>query len=361
MTLSTYESNTTLAAIAAELDAAASVLITTHAKPDGDAIGSVVALARALLSRGGGKRVACCFMPPIGESFQPFIAGLEVYTHRQEDSGPPCPFEPERIVIVDTGAWSQLEPLHAWLAPRRERAIVIDHHLRGDDVAAMRFIDAEAAASAEIVAQLIHVMGVPLDLPIATALFMGVASDTGWFRFSNTRPCTHDLASRLMRVGVDHADLYIRLEQSERPQKLGLMTRALDSLELLAGGRAAVMTLRVRDFTETGARVDETERLVDLPQIIGPVQVVVLVTETETGPVRLSFRSKPGTGPNPGVDVNVLAQRFGGGGHARAAGAKVKAPLEATRRAVVEAVEQVMGGAGSGAREESAGTSPAAK
>jgi phosphoesterase RecJ-like protein len=178
---------------------------------------------------------------------------------------------------------------------------------------------------------------VPFDHAIAEALFVGIASDTGWFRFSNTRPQTHRLAARLLEFGIDHADLHMRLEQAERPEKLGLMTRALDSLQLVAGGKAAVMTLRQRDFAETGARYEETERLVDLPQVVQSVHVVALITETAEGTIRVSFRSKPDDEP---IDVNELARQFGGGGHARAAAAKTALKLPEGRDRVVKAIEK---------------------
>ena len=148
---------------------------------------------------------------------------------------------------------------------------------------------------------------------IAEALFVGIGSDTGWFRFSNTRPQTHRLAARLLELGVDHADLYARLHQTERQEKLALLTRALGSLTLLADGRAAVMHLTQKDFEETGALPEETERLIDVPQQVTKIQVVALVTEssvdTPDGPAplaRISFRSKPG--PNA-VNVADLAGR----------------------------------------------------
>src|SRR5690606_21036827 len=104
------------------------------------------------------------------------------------------------------------------------------------------------------------------------------------FRFSNTRPMTHELAARLLRCGVDHAHLYQQLEQTERPAKLALMIRALDSLQLLADGRAAVMVLRAEDFAQTGANLEETERFVDIPQTVSTVQIVVLITEPPADP-----------------------------------------------------------------------------
>jgi phosphoesterase RecJ-like protein len=329
-----YTSNATLADIAAGLARVKSVLVTTHAKPDGDAMGSAVALGHALLKQG--KAVTLCMMGPVAENLAELAAGLEVIGRGFDQAGEELAIEPEAIVVVDTGARNQVEPLHGWLAARREKTTVIDHHLRGDDIAEVRYIDSSAAACAEIIAELLDVMGCEYDLPIARALYVGIASDTGWFRFSNTRPATHELAGRLMRLGVDHAALYLALEQGERPEKLKLLVRALDSLELLAGETIAVMTLRLGDFEETGARAEETERFVDVPQVVGSVQVVVMVTQSEPGRVRMSFRSKPG--PHA-VDVNVLAQRFGGGGHARAAGAKVTEPIEA----VLAKLHEVLG------------------
>ena len=112
------------------------------------------------------------------------------------------------------------------------------------------------------------------------------------------------------------------MEQGERPEKLKLLIRALDSLQLLADSRVAVMTLRQADFEDTGAYAEETERFIDLPQIVATVQVVAMIAEPADGegPMRLSFRSKPGP---DAVNVAELAARYGGGGHARAAGAKV--------------------------------------
>ena len=333
--MSPYLSNASLAQIASALRDAKRIVVTTHAKPDGDAIGSVIALCRALTAMG--KTAEPWVMPPLMDSLNVLINGTHVHLHGKD--GDPLPAEPDRVVVVDTGAWSQLDPLRKWLEPRREKTIVIDHHLRGDEIGAMLFVDTDAAATAEIIADLIDVMGVKYDLVMANALYVGIASDTGWFRFSNCRPRTHELAARLMREGVDHAQLYITLEQAERHEKLALIIRALDSLKMVARGRAAIMTLRDADFKETGARLEETERLVDIPQVVQAVQVVVLLTEMSDGTIRFSFRSKPGPGE---VDVNEMARAFGGGGHARAAGAKMKATLDEAQTKLITAIEAAM-------------------
>ena len=331
-----YDSNATLSAIAERLRRAGSLLITTHAKPDGDALGSVTALG--LAARALGTPVELRVMPPVPVSLDFLSADLPIVVH--EGAAARSIDEPDLVVVTDTGAWSQLEPLHDWLAPRREKIIVIDHHLHGDDVAATRYVDAAAAAACEVIAELVDLLGVAMTEPIATALFTGVATDTGWFRFSNTTAHTHEVAARLKRCGVDHSAVYARTEQGERPEKLQLLRRALRSMELVAGGRAAVMVLTPADLAATGARPDETERFVDVPQMVRQVQVVALVVGQEDGKTRLSLRSKPGDGA---IDVNELARRFDGGGHARAAGAKIDRPVARVADELVGAIEQQMG------------------
>lgn len=347
-----YRSNVDQAGVVERMRLADKVMVTTHTKPDGDAFGSVVALAGAL--RALGKEVTAWFMPPVPANLADLGGGEGVQAYDpSKDLG-----QPDLVVVLDTGASIQLSPMHAAITPLLGRTVVVDHHLSGDLAAAWRYVDPHAAACSEIVAELIDLLqqgyAGEKDLyspAVCEALFVGIASDTGWFRFSNTRPQTHELAARLMRKGVNSTDLYRKTEQRARPEKLALQTRALDSLQLLADNRVAIMVLRAGDFEGTGAILEETERFVDMPQSVATVQLVVLITETpphhhhhhpqpgqapgapsagdpnvSSGqPIRLSFRSKPGP---KAVNVAALAQQLGGGGHARAAGAKVRMPLE---------------------------------
>ena len=329
------------------------VFITTHAKPDGDAFGSVVALTSALNKLG--KETFACFAPPVAASLLDLNGNHLTHILGADIVIPDCSL----YIVLDTGAWSQVQPVRAVLEPNLARTLILDHHQSGDIDAAYKYVDARAGACAEIIAELLDLLAdggtFQKDATIAQALFVGIGSDTGWFRFSNTRPQTHRLAARLLEMGVDHADLYARLHQTERPAKLALLTRALDSLTLLADGKAAIMHLTRKDFAETGALEEETERLIDVPQQVGSIQVVALVTESFAdapgrtgdksggnsggGVARISFRSKPGPGA---VNVADLAGTFGGGGHARAAGAKLTAPIDETVRLVSQAIEAAM-------------------
>lgn len=319
------------------------ITVITHAKPDGDAAGSLVALVTALNAIG--KQATGLLVPPISPSLD-FLA--QAHAVKVVDSPELFPAESSQLVIVDTGAYAQLGFFADTIKPLLDRTLILDHHLSGGIEAKDRFIDANAAAAAEIIAALIKLLvaekpvGTQAQQTINDALFTGIASDTGWFRFSNVTPDTHRLAADLIASGVNHTDLYARLEQAERPEKLKLLIRAVESLELLANDRAAVMTLRASDFAQTGARPEETERLIDIPQQVGSVQAIALISEgqTDAGPqTRISFRSKPVAGA---VNVADLAAQFGGGGHARAAGAKVDGPIDQVRPRIVDALAQAV-------------------
>lgn len=346
-----HRSNLSLDQAAALLQEAASpVVVLTHAKPDGDALGSVLALTIAL--RHLGKQTHSILLPPLPDplaDFQ-FEGMLSVM-----DPDTTWPEQPGLVVVVDTGAKSQLADAASYVQTNSERTLVVDHHLSGNAEAKYRYVDHEAAACCEIIAEMVdrllertERLEQTAKRALNDALFLGIASDTGWFRFSNTRPVTLRLAARLLEEGVDHADIYRRTEQCERLEKVRLLSRALESLEVLADGKAALMTLYEIDFEETGAFEHETDRLIDVPQQVGDFELFCVAVEknlqtvhgeasTSKAQTKLSFRSKPG--PNA-INVADLAGKFGGGGHARAAGATVEEPIEQVLPALRAAMNQ---------------------
>ena len=342
-----YKSNIEFSGVANLLLGSKRVLVTSHEKPDGDAFGAATALRQALVEVG--VDATAMFMPPVPEAFEELKASgdYELYEPGQGMG------DYDVVVVVDTGAWSQLVPMREWLAENLDRVLVIDHHLKGDVESKWRIVDSKAAAASEIVFQLIEAIGEAagrddlFDATVCEGLFVGIASDTGWFRFSNASARTHEQAARLLESGVDHADLYQKLEQGFHVEKLTLMRCALDNMKLLAGGHVAMMVLHGKDFEDCGATLEQTDRLVDIPQVVKEISVVVLVTEPPRGElngmtgddahsIRLSFRSKPGEGA---IDVAKLASKFGGGGHARAAGARVAGELEEVVKRVEEVVD----------------------
>src|SRR5205807_1838614 len=168
-------------------------------------------------------------------------------------------------------------------------------HLTQENWADVKLVDTQAAAAGEIIAQLLERWRVPIDQTLANVLFVAIATDTGWFQFSNTRPFTMRLAATLMEAGVDTDRLYQMLYQNERAERVLLQTRAMDSMEFVADGRVAVMRIRASDFEATNSNVGDTENLINIPLQIAKVQASILIVEPKEAPrqpIRISLRSK---------------------------------------------------------------------
>ena len=355
--MSAYRSNVDFPGLAMRLRAATRALALSHAKPDGDAIGSCLAARRLLAAHGAATEIA--LVGPIEPALGSLLRG-EASVREIDPKAPPSAEELadwldgfDTILVVDTGTYGQLEPLADALRPRRERIVGIDHHARGDEtVAAMRWVDSTCASTTEIFAQLAEAMPVPLapagQGSLGEAIFVGLATDTGWFRFPSAGPRQFALAAKLLEAGVEKDRLYAMLEQQGRMERLAALGRALRSLEVVPfGGDArrgfAVMTLSQADFAETGANATDVGGLVNEPLAVAGVVASVLLSEPEPGLVRMSFRSAGAAALPPGlaavacaaIDVNELASRFGGGGHVAAAGARERGSLEAIRAKVL--------------------------
>ncbi|MGC4033533.1 MAG: bifunctional oligoribonuclease/PAP phosphatase NrnA [Tepidisphaeraceae bacterium] len=315
-----------------ELAKTKKVLVTAHARPDGDALGSTAALVLGLRQKGIAADVLLQPKIPGKYAFVYEAAGL---TYTPADPALPESFTLagyDALVVVDTGTWSQLPGLRPHVEAFTGRKLVIDHHLTQEDWADVKLVDTAAGAACEIVAELLQQWDIPLDKQIGEALYVGLVSDTGWFQYSNTRPYALRLAAMLLEAGVDADRLYQRLYQNERPQRILLQARAMPSLDLLADGRVAMMTIRRDDLLAVDATTNDTEGLINVPLAVAKVAVSIVLSEPlePDGAVRCSFRSKGQ------IDVAAFAQNFGGGGHARAAGAKIPGTLDTAKAAIVE-------------------------
>ena len=315
------------------------VLITTHVRPDGDALGSTAALWMALKAKGIAAKVVLLSHLPTKYAFAYHEPGVDFF---DVEKGFPAAFSMDAydtFIVVDTGTWSQLPGLKERVLAFKGKKLVVDHHLTQEDWADVKWVDTKAAAAGEIIEELVELLGVPMDRAIANALFLAIVSDTGWFQYSNTSPDTLRRSARLIEVGVDTDHLYQLLYQNERAERIALQTRAMASLELLADNQVAVMQVRKSDFVETRAGVPDTEGVINNPLQIRSVGMSILLVEPlEGGPIRVSFRSKGQ------VDVAAFAQQFGGGGHARAAGAKVEGTLSDVRDQIAaKALAQISG------------------
>ncbi|MCB1282116.1 MAG: DHH family phosphoesterase, partial [Salinibacterium sp.] len=318
----TWTTTTNAEKLAEWLKGASSITLLTHTKPDGDAAGSTLGLARAL--RIAGVDATCWY----AGALPLWLEGLACDTpfkHVDEDG---LPGESDLGVICDTGSWSQLEPVRGWLQGRADKLAIVDHHLHGDgEITERRWISTESAAVCQPVASLCaHILGKSaiseLPVEVASPLYFGIGTDTGWFRHSNVNAQVLDDAADLLRAGVEHVKLYSLSEQRDRPSRLKLMAIALSSARFIAADRAVIMGIGLADLNSTKALASETGGIVDQAMSIESIRVGALLTEVRDsnhsdGPVtKMSLRSKE-LG-EASIDVNMLAQRFGGGGHADA-------------------------------------------
>jgi phosphoesterase RecJ-like protein len=303
------------------------VLLTTHVRPDGDGLGSMLALAEGLEALGKEVRMV------IASTFPPRYAFLDPGRRVRFFEAPREEYrDAEAVVVLDTGTWNQLGGFGPFLRGLPVPKAVIDHHLTQDDLGALRLVDTTAEATGRLAHEALGALGVPLTAGMAANLFVAVAMDTGWFRHSNALPATFALASELVAAGARPVLLYDELFERNSLARLRLVGLVLERLTVIAGGRVAYTELRRGDYEATGATPQDSEDLVNYARSIEGVEVGLLFMEQPRGGVKVSFRSRDA------VDVARLAETFGGGGHRQASGAILPTSLSDARARVLDAV-----------------------
>jgi len=292
-------------------------LITSHARPDGDSIGSQLALAWAL--RALGKDVRIVNRDPVPSYCLPFpgAADIEVVEAVEGDF--------DALFVLECGDLTR--PGIAGL--ERYLAVNIDHHIGNTGFGAVNWFDQTAAACGELVLELIDSLGVPLTREIATHVYVAILTDTGSFRHGNITARTFEMCRRAAEAGVDAAAVARQVYDSSSAGKLKLMGALLDGMQLEAGGRLAVLHLDDEMLRAAGSTRDDTEGLINLPLTARDVQAVVMFKAERPGEVRVSLRSKGR------VDVRAVAARHGGGGHTNAAGFTAEGAYPDVRRRIV--------------------------
>jgi len=310
---------------------AKNILVTTHTRPDGDACGCMVALTEVL--RGLGKTVRPLLLSPMPDWYEFLfeekapILGPDVQT-ADLISGRFGPTD--LVIVVDTNSYSQLPQFEDYLKQSAPPVLVIDHHIAADRLGPVQIVDQSAAAAGLVLLDFLQYARWPIPPRAAQALFVAIATDTGWFHLRNTDSRVFRRCADLIGMGINPNDLYRRLYESFSPARFQLMVTMLNTLALHFDGRYASQYLRREDFARTGAAYRDTENLVNESQRIGSVAVSALFVELRDGRIRCSLRSRPDArrpGQDP-VDVNGNAKPFGGGGHKMASGTSLPSPLD---------------------------------
>jgi phosphoesterase RecJ-like protein len=307
-------------------------LISSHARPDGDSIGSQMAMAYAL--RALGKYVEVVNRDPAPAPLMAFPGVPEIKVADRADGDFDAALIMECSELARTGV-SGLE---------RYFLVNVDHHPGNAHYGAINWFEAGAAACAEMVFDIIGALDVPLSLEIATHIYVGILTDTGSFHYSSISPRTFDICRQLVEAGVDPPRVARSIFDSNTLGRLKLFGSVLSTIELEDHGRLAVVFVDRAMAAAAGGTYDDTEGLINLPLTVKEIQAVVFFKESETDEYRVSLRSKGD------IDVCAVAKEFGGGGHKNASGCTVTGPYAVVRADLVAriaaAIERVLGSGG---------------
>ncbi|MFA6542518.1 MAG: bifunctional oligoribonuclease/PAP phosphatase NrnA, partial [Bacteroidota bacterium] len=305
-------------------------VITTHVNPDGDAIGSEVALARFLSDRGKKVTIINQSVTPDHLQFLEEIHPIRVYQSKYDGTILDC----ECFCVVDTNSPKRFSALADAVGRSRAVKVCIDHHLEQEPFADLYVIDTEVPATCELLYLIMHEIDPHgISKPIADALYTGIMTDTASFRFPKTDSETHQIVSELLRTGVDPYEMYQHVFENGPLNKLQLLGKSLESIQLYHNGRVAVMIIPRSVFQETNTAEADVDNFTSYVLSIKGVRIGLVFVELPDS-IKISFRSKGN------IAVNELAKQFGGGGHKNASGARIKHStiLEALSK-VVKAAE----------------------
>ncbi|MDY6879733.1 MAG: bifunctional oligoribonuclease/PAP phosphatase NrnA [Desulfatiglans sp.] len=292
-------------------------LIIGHKDPDADAIGSMLALGKALSD--AKKEVVLLTEHPLPPP----------YIHMKGAHRIVSDFDPKRtidfIIALDCSDRERLAPDLKDFEKKRP-LVNIDHHASNDAFGDLNLVDPESSSTGELVYRLIKAADLPLGPEAAENIFSAIQTDTGSFRYNNTTPASMRLGAEMMEYGVKPWEVSRRLTDQYSLARLKLLEMALHSVEFHYGGRLGMMTLSLEMFEKAGAQESESERFVDYPRFVSGVEIAVLIRQTGAKDYKFSLRS------NDHVDVSALASRFGGGGHMRAAGFELSGSIEEVKQ-----------------------------
>lgn len=321
--------NATFSEIARALEPARTVLVASHLRPDGDAFGSTIAFALWLQSLG--KEVTAWNEDGMLEKFR-YLPGAELV---QAPSGAGRRFD--AFVALDTSVKNRLGTV---LAAIEEPAtfINIDHHVSNGRFGALNYIDSESPATGQIVFEFLKEVGGEITPAIASNLFAAISTDTGSFQYPNTTARTFEVGAELVRAGVNVGALSQAMYDRQPRRRLELLRHALNAAQFSADGRVASFSLSLDDVARLGVLPEDNEGIIDHLRSVDTVVAAVFFEDLGDGKVRVSSRSK-----DPRVDVCRVCARFGGGGHALAAGARMNGTLAEVETQFLKALTDEVG------------------
>lgn len=303
------------------------VLILCHQNPDGDTIGSGYGLCQALHQLGKRAGVLCADPLPRKMAFaaEGIVPSLWI-----------PPEEAEYVVSTDIADCKLMGAVLDKYQKNERVDLAIDHHPSHRPFAKRLLLCSHEAANCQIIYDLLFHMKCTITPSIANCLYLGISTDTGCFRFSNTQPKTHQLAAKLMAAGADWFEINRNLFETKSRSQIALEQNALQTLRFYCGGRAAALVITQQMLQEVGATLEETEAIVNVPKSVEGVEIGATLKERPEGGFKVSVRT------SEQVDASAICGVFGGGGHIRAAGCLIKQPIEESLRLLVGEFEKAL-------------------
>lgn len=317
-----------LAGVVDELRRHDTFLLATHAAPDGDAVGSLLTLSYFLEALGK-KNICCVCQDSVPKTYQ-WLPGVDRIAKPSEVTGP---FD--LAVLIDVGRLVRTGQT-ASVIPEDQEILVLDHHEEDAPSGKLHFVDVSYASAAEIVVDLFETAGLAMQPDAALCAYVGLATDTGGFRFSNTNPGALRRAAKLLETGIDVFNVSARLFDMISLPKFMLMQRVLERMCVSVEGRYAYSELTLDDMTEANATGEDLDGLVNIGRNIDGIEVSALFRELDSGQVKVSLRSRGA------VSCAELLSHFGGGGHKGAAGATLDMPMPKAKEIVLSKLAEVL-------------------
>jgi len=328
MTTTTTSPDAAAREVAERIHAGRNFLITSHRNPDGDALGSGLALQR--LIRQLGKEARVIVRDGFGKALYNIPGAHDVTITDTLPSDYPAAYDG-----IFTMECPEVERTGYAVLPGP--VVNIDHHIGNEMYGEINYLDLDAPSVGEMILQLNRShLRLPLDKETATAMYVSLATDTGFFRYSNTTLRAFEAAEELVRAGVNPGEVSLWINESTSRSSIKLLGLCLNTMEFAADGKIATLELPQRFFAESGATPEETEGIVNYGRVVEGVLVSALLKELDGGETRVSMRAKPG------VDVQQVAAMFGGGGHKAASGCTIPLPVAEARKKLVAILQEIV-------------------
>ena len=314
--------------IAAEIEKRNNFILLSHTMPDGDSIGSLLGLYQGLKAMG--KEVSMFLQDPVPAIYH-YLQGSDLVLSPGQVRG-----AIKNVIFLDCADEERAGQDALSIIAGRNFTINIDHHSSNTLFGDINYIQPKAAATAELVYELVKTLGIEINPPLANALYAAIIQDTGSFHHSNTTSSTFRTAADLLECGVQLETTRIKLFESKSRGDICLLGRALNSIKFSPDGKIAWMTITYQDAESLGAVDVHPEGIINHTLMVEGVEVGLLFREIAPGQIKIGFRSKGA------VDVSKLAIGFSGGGHRQASGAQMDSSMEECQRKVIQAVRDVI-------------------